>query len=113
MRCRECGAEHAADVRGCPACDADAGEALPVVDLDDTELGIRTEDRYAYVPPGPHWIRRRVHDSSKQIPIAILVGLAVFFVIGGVLPPSTSDPPPPPPGGAGGRRPRAHPPPRP
>ncbi len=91
MRCRECGAEHAADVRGCPACDADAGEALPVVDLDDTELGIRTEDRYAYVPPGPQWIRRRVHDSSKQIPIAILVGLAVFFVIGGLLQRSTSD----------------------
>ena len=90
MRCRECGAEHAADVRGCPACDADAGEALPVVDLDDTELGIRTEDRYAYVPPGPQWIRRRVHDSSKQIPIAILIGLAVFFVIGGLLQRSTS-----------------------
>src|SRR5947199_10216706 len=85
MRCRECGAEHAADVRGCPACDADAGEALPVVDLDDSELGIRTEDRYAYVPPGPQWIRRRVHDSSKQIPIAILVGLAVFFMIGAMI----------------------------
>src|SRR5947208_15859310 len=91
MRCRECGAEHAADVRGCPACDADAGEALPVVDLDDTELGIGAEDRYAYVPPGPQWIRRRVHDSSKQIPIAILVALAVFFVIGGLLQRSKSD----------------------
>src|SRR3977135_2943169 len=88
---REWGAEHAADVRGCPAWDADAGEALPVVDLDDTELGIRTEDRYAYVPPGPQWIRRRVHDSSKQIPIAILIGLAVFFVIGGLLQRSTSN----------------------
>src|SRR5256885_5445518 len=108
MRCRECGAEHAADVRGCPACDADAGEALPVVDLDDTELGIRTEDRYAYVPPGPQWIRRRVHDSSKRIPIAILVGLAVFFVIGGLLPRSASDPVGPPPRGAGQRRPRLH-----
>src|SRR5438093_1451315 len=59
MRCRECGAEHAADVRGCPACDADAGEALPVVDLDDSELGIRTEDRYAYVPPGPPRVAAR------------------------------------------------------
>jgi hypothetical protein len=82
MRCRECGAELAADVRGCPACDADAGEALPVVDLDDTELGIRTEDRYAYVPPGPQWIRRRVHDTSTHVPIAILVGLVLFFVVG-------------------------------
>src|SRR5256885_15288783 len=110
MRCRECGAEHAADVRGCPACDADAGEALPVVDLDDTELGIRTEDRYAYVPPGPQWIRRRVHDSSKQIPIAILIGLAVFFVIGGVVPRSARGPPPPPPPGAGEGVPRPRPP---
>jgi hypothetical protein len=85
MRCRECGAELAADVRGCPACDADAGEALPVLDLDDTELGIRTEDRYAYVPPGPKWIRRRVHDTSKQVPIAVLVGLVLFFVLGAFL----------------------------
>src|SRR2546430_4070316 len=106
MRCRECGAEHAADVRGCPACDADAGEALPVVDLDDTELGIRTEDRYAYVPPGPQWIRRRVHDNSKQIPIAILIGLAVFFVIGGFFPGSTRGRPEAPRQGPPQRRPR-------
>jgi hypothetical protein len=91
MRCRECGAELAADVRGCPACDADAGEALPVVDLDDTELGIRTEDRYAYVPPGPQWIRRRVHDTSTHVPIAILVGLVLFFVLGAWLQRSGSD----------------------
>lgn len=91
MRCRECGAELAADVRGCPACNADAGEALPVLDLDDAELGIRTEDRYAYVPPGPKWIRRRVHDSSKQLPIAILIGLVVFFALGALLQRSTSD----------------------
>ncbi len=82
MRCRECGAELADDVRACPACDGDAGDALPVVDLDDTELGIRTEDRYAYIPPGPQWIRRRVHDNSMRIPIAILVALALFFVLG-------------------------------
>jgi hypothetical protein len=85
MRCRECGTELADDVRGCPACDADAGEALTALDLDDTDLGIRTEDRYAYVPPGPQWIRRRVHDGSKQLPIAILVGLALFFVLGAFL----------------------------
>ena len=85
MRCRECGTELADDVRGCPACDADAGEALTALDLDDTDLGIRTEDRYAYVPPGPQWIRRRVHDSSKQLPIAILVALAIFFVLGALL----------------------------
>jgi hypothetical protein len=85
MRCRECGTELADDVRGCPACDADAGEALTALDLDDTDLGIRTEDRYAYVPPGPQWIRRRVHDSSKQIPIAILAALLVFFVLGALL----------------------------
>jgi hypothetical protein len=91
MRCRECGTELADDVRGCPACDADAGEALTALDLYDTDLGIRTEDRYAYVPPGPQWIRRRVHDSSKQLPIAILVALAVFFVLGAFLPRSGRD----------------------
>lgn len=91
MRCRECGAELAADVRACPACNADAGESLSVLDLDDTELGIRTEDRYAYVPPGPQWIRRRVHDTSKQLPIAILVGLALFFALGVLLQRSTSN----------------------
>ena len=91
MRCRECGAELAPDVRACPACDVDAGEALPVVDLDDAELGIRTEDRYAYVPPGPQWIRRRVHDTSKQLPIAILVGLGLFFVLGVFLQRSSTD----------------------
>jgi hypothetical protein len=91
MRCRECGAELADDVRGCPACDADAGEALPVVDLDDTELGIRHEDRYAYVPPGPQWIRRRVHDTSTHIPIAVLVGLVLFVVLGVWLGRSGSD----------------------
>jgi hypothetical protein len=91
MRCRECGAELAADVRACPACDAEAGEALPALDLDDAELGIRTEDRYAYVPPGPQWIRRRAHDTSKQLPIAILVGLGLFFVLGVFLQRSSTD----------------------
>jgi len=97
MRCRECGTELADDVRGCPACDADAGEALTALDLDETDLGIRTEDRYAYVPPGPQWIRRRVHDSSKQLPIAILVALALFFVLGALLPRSGRDRAAPPP----------------
>jgi hypothetical protein len=82
MRCRGCGAELADDVRGCPACDADAGESLPAVDLDDADLGIRTEDRYAYVPPGPKWIRRRVHDESTRIPVVILAGLVLFFLVG-------------------------------
>jgi hypothetical protein len=91
MRCRECGAELAADVRGCPACDADAGESLPVLDLDETELGIRHEDRYAYVPPGPNWIKRRVHGNSTHIPIAVLVGLVLFFLIGAWLQRSGTD----------------------
>jgi hypothetical protein len=91
MRCRGCGAELADDVRGCPACDADAGESLPVVELEDDELGIRTEDRYAYVPPGPKWIRRRVHDDSTRIPIAILAGLVLFFLVGAWLQHSPRD----------------------
>lgn len=97
MRCRGCGAELADDVRRCPACDADAGESLPVVDLDDAELGIRTEDRYAYVPPGPRWIRRRVHDDSTRLPIVILAGLLLIFLVGALLQQPSRD-------GAGSRR---------
>jgi hypothetical protein len=82
MRCRGCGAELADDVQGCPACDANAGESLPVVELEDEELGIRTEDRYAYVPPGPKWIRRRVHDDSSRIPVVILAALLLIFLVG-------------------------------
>lgn len=81
MRCSTCGAELADDVRGCPVCDADAGESLPVVELDDGELGFRTEDRYAYVPPGPNWIRRRVHDDSTRAPLALVSALVLFFVL--------------------------------
>jgi hypothetical protein len=90
VRCRGCGAEFADDVRGCPAC-GDAGESLPVVDLDDDELGIRTEDRYAYVPPGPKWIRRRVHDESSRIPIVILAGLLLVFLVGAWLQQGSGD----------------------
>jgi hypothetical protein len=82
VRCRGCGTELADDVRRCPACHADAGESLPVVDLDDAELGIRTEDRYAYVPPGPKWIPRRVHHDSARIPLAILAGVVLLFLVG-------------------------------
>jgi hypothetical protein len=91
MRCRGCGAELADDVRGCPACNADAGEALPVVELEDDELGIRTEDRYGYVPPGPKWIPRRIHHDSARVPIAILVGLLVVFLVGAWLQQSSRD----------------------
>jgi hypothetical protein len=91
MRCRGCGTELADDVRGCPACDADAGDALPVVELEDDELGIRTEDRYAYVPPGPKWIPRRVHRDSARIPIAILAGLLLLFLVGAWLQQSPRD----------------------
>jgi hypothetical protein len=82
MRCRGCGAELADDVEGCPACDANAGESLPAVDLEDDELGIRTEDRYAYVPPGPQWIRRRVHHDSTRIPVLVLAALLLVFLVG-------------------------------
>ena len=91
MRCRGCGTELADDVRRCPACHADDGESLPVVDLDDAELGIRTEDRYAYVPPGPKWIRRRLHHDSARIPIAIIAALVLFVLVGAWLAQSSRD----------------------
>jgi hypothetical protein len=95
MRCRGCGAELADDVQGCPACDANAGESLPVVDLEDDELGIRTEDRYAYVPPGPQWIRRRVHHDSTRIPVVVLAALLLVFVVGAWLQQGSRDGPAP------------------
>ena len=79
--CRYCGAEIPAGLAGCPACD-DAGETLPALQLDDQELGVRTEDRYVVLPGGSgEAIRRRVHDESLGGPLAILVGMVLFLVV--------------------------------
>jgi hypothetical protein len=60
-------------------------EPLTPIDLDDTEVGIRPEDRYAAIPPGPKLIRRRVHDESSWAPLWLLAGLVVLFVVGAML----------------------------
>jgi hypothetical protein len=85
VRCSTCGADLADDVRGCPACDADVGDSLPVLELDDTDLGLRTEDRYAYIPPGPNWIRRRVHGGSTRAPFALVAAVLLFFAAASLL----------------------------
>ncbi|MGH8984054.1 MAG: hypothetical protein ACRDY6_09305 [Acidimicrobiia bacterium] len=61
---------------------ANDAEALPVLDLDDPELGIRPEDRFAAIPPGPQLVPRRVHDESTRAPVVLLAGLLVLFVVG-------------------------------
>jgi hypothetical protein len=66
----------------CPACGVELGEPLSVVDLEDAELGIRSEDRYAAVPPGPRLIPRRVHDESTGAPLLLLGALVAFFALG-------------------------------
>ena len=54
---------------------------LPVVELEDAELGIRPEDRYAAIPPGPKLIRRRVHDESRRAPAYLLVALFMLVAL--------------------------------
>jgi hypothetical protein len=54
---------------------------LPVVELEDAELGIRSEDRYAAIPPGPKLIRRRVHDQSSRAPAYLLVALFMLVAL--------------------------------
>lgn len=73
---------------------ADDAEPLSVLDLDDPELGIRPEDRFATIPPGPRLIPRRVHDESTRAPVLLLAGLLVLFVVGSWLGGIGSDEPP-------------------
>lgn len=60
-------------------------EPLTPIDLDDAEAGIRPEDRYAAIPPGPKLIRRRVHDQSSWAPAWLLAGVVALFVVGALL----------------------------
>src|SRR5680860_1198460 len=67
-RCEVCGAR-LGDDGACPDCDLDL---LAVADVD---AGIRREDRYVALPPGPRWVPRRVRRESSRAPI-VIVGLA-------------------------------------
>lgn len=69
----------------------DEAQSLPVLDLDAPELGIRPEDQYAAIPPGPRLIPRRHHEQSSSAPILLLGGLVVFFVVGALLGGAGSD----------------------
>jgi hypothetical protein len=60
-------------------------EPLTPIDLDDAEVGIRPEDRYAAIPPGPKLIRRRVHDESSWAPLWLLAGVVVLFAVAALL----------------------------
>lgn len=62
------------------ALDDELGD-LPVVELEDAELGIRPEDRYAAIPPGPKLIRRRVHGESRRGPAYLLLGLFLLVAL--------------------------------
>ena len=76
----------------CHGCGADLGEPLTVVDLDDPEIGVRPEDRFAAIPPGPRIVPRRIHDESNRAPILLLGALLAFFVLGALLGGSGSSP---------------------
>jgi hypothetical protein len=77
----------------CTACGADLGEPLTVLDLDDPEIGLRPEDRFAAIPPGPRIVPRRVHRQSTHAPLLLLGGLIVFFLVGAWLGSPSSSPP--------------------
>lgn len=69
--------------RGKPDDDvAENAEPLAVVDLDDPEIGVRPEDRFAALPPGPRLVPRRVHDESTRAPVVLLAGLVALFLLG-------------------------------
>ena len=74
-----------------PARGAQDDESLPVLELDAPELGIRPEDRYAAIPPGPRLIPRRQHTESSSAPLLLLGGLVAFFVLGALLGGAGSD----------------------
>jgi len=75
---------------------ADDAEPLSVLDLDDPELGIRPEDRFAAIPPGPRLVPRRMHDESTRAPVLLLAALLALFVVGswlgGIGPDEASEP---------------------
>jgi len=58
------------------------GEPLTVLDLDDPEIGIRPEDRFAAIPPGPRIVPRRVRTESTNAPLLLLGALVAFFLVG-------------------------------
>ncbi len=60
----------------------DEAESLTVLDLDAPELGIRPEDQYAAIPPGPRLVPRRRHDESSAAPLLLLGALVLFFAVG-------------------------------
>jgi hypothetical protein len=74
-----------------PARGAQDDESLPVLELDAPELGIRPEDRYAVIPPGPRLIPRRQHSESSAAPLLLLGGLVAFFIVGALLGGAGSD----------------------
>jgi hypothetical protein len=69
----------------------DEAESLTVLDLDAPELGIRPEDQYAAIPPGPRLIPRRRHNESSAAPLLLLGGLVLFFALGAWLGGAGSD----------------------
>jgi len=72
--------------------DLEATSDLPVLDLEDDDLGVRTEDRYAAIPPGPRLVRRREHrDRDRGPAVVLLVALAVLFAVAAWLDGISSD----------------------
>jgi hypothetical protein len=85
--------------------DREDADALPVVELDDREVGVRAEDQYVTFPPQHRRIRRRDHrGGGSAAPALLLVGLVALFLaaswLGGLAsepeaPDSNRDPVPP------------------
>ena len=67
------------DDGACRDCDIDL---LPLTDAD---IGIRREDRYVALPPGPRWVPRRVRRESSTAPVVVLGIVLTVLVVAGVL----------------------------
>lgn len=76
-RCGSCGGR-LDDDGTCAACE------LEPVALDESEVGIRRDDRWVALPPGPVWVRRRTRRESPVGPfvaLAAAIGIVALMVV--------------------------------
>ena len=84
-RCETCGGR-LDDDGTCARC------AAEIVTIADAEMGVRREDRYVALPPGPRWVPRRIHHESSAAPLVVLAVVLGLLLLAVVLRPSERAP---------------------